>query len=258
MADQAPTVFGSDQTPTPDLQSNTSLSNGSDTTNPVALLVGEGRKYKTVEDLAKAYVNVDEFAEKLKGENATLREKAAEAATLQQVLDRLKAPEQSADDNSGKQAAPTSAGLSATEVAKIVGETLTGLETQRTREANIRAADAALKKVFGDKATEVFNKAAPTADVRKALMQLAAASPDRFLEVFVKPAQVSGSQADHHTSVNTAALLDSSNSGRAADPGTKEFYDDLRKKEPSKYYSQAIQLQMQNAAIKDRSKFYGR
>src|SRR5690606_26975993 len=48
----------------------------------IDLLVGEDKKYKTVEDLAKSRLEADEFIERLKRENAemrgTLSEKEAE------------------------------------------------------------------------------------------------------------------------------------------------------------------------------------
>jgi hypothetical protein len=252
MSDKDTSLFSAaDQSQT---QNQTNAPKSDTLSDAVALLVGEGRKYKTIEDLAKAYVHVDEFAEKLKSENAELRGKVAEATTLDSVLERLKAEPQATTEDHGS----TSQGLTAADVAKIVSNTLTGMETQRTRAANLSASDSAMKKLFGDKAQEVFNKEATTPELKRALTELASVSPEKFVAVFHKPTAPVGTQVDGSTSVNTAALSEVTQSGRALDPNCKEFYDNLRRTKPDQYYSQAVQSQMHKAAIADQDKFFGR
>ena len=52
-------------------------------------LVGETQKYKTPEELAKAYTNADQFIETLKEENRKLREQTMAAKTIDDVLERM-------------------------------------------------------------------------------------------------------------------------------------------------------------------------
>lgn len=256
MPDQGSVFGASDQTATTNQIPVTHTPAQGDTLGEsVKLLVGEGRKYKTVEELAKAYLNVDEFVETLKGENATLRDEVKKGATLDDVLKRLKdAPSGGGDDNATK---PNQSGLSAQDVAKIVRDQLTGLETQRTKQSNLIKADAAMKKLFGEKAKEVFEKEAATPEMRDAMMALASVSPDKFVALFGAGQAAATSQVDGSTSVNTAALNIQSGAGRENDPSCKEFYDALRRKEPAKYYSSTVQLQMNRAAVADRNKFFG-
>lgn len=259
MPDQAPGIFSaSDKTQSPEVkQESQATQTQGDPQSPLAILVGEGRKYKTVEELAKAYIAADGFVERLKGENSTLRTEVAKGKTLEEVLERLKAESGSATQDQGANKAVVSKdaqSLTTNDVAAIVRSTVTGMETARTRESNLMKADAEMRKLFGDKAEEMFKKEASTPEMRKALMELASVSPDKFVALF-RPAQATGSSVDHGTSVNSAALSNEQASGRAADPGCKEFYDQLRRKEPSKYYSQAIQLQMNKAAVADPTKF---
>ena len=228
-----------------------------DTQGHLAILVGETRKYKTADELAKAYIHADEFAERLKAENAALRAEAAKAKTVQDVLDRLNAEEGRNTQDQGGKKTDTQSSLSASEVATIVRDTLTGLETQRSKESNLKKADADMRKLFGDKAAEVFQKEAATPEMRKALMDLAAVSPEKFVALFQKP-QAGGTQTDSRSTVNTSALTDTGLQGRVLDPGCKEFYDALRRKEPGKYYSSAVQLQMTRAAEADPAKFFKR
>lgn len=249
MADQAPTIFTDDQSKAAPVAPDTTVI---DPNNPVALLVGEGRKYKTIEDLAKAYVNIDGFVEQLKSENSKLRQDLAQAKTLDDVLDQLKASNAPPPD---KDESPVKA-LGVDEIAAIVKQTVTGMETARTKQDNLRKADAKMKELFGEKAAEVFSQEAPTQEKREALVALASVDPDKFVALFAKPP--ANKQVGMGTDVNTAALQHINVSGRAADPTTKEYYEALRKKEPAKYYSQHVQLAMQKAAISNPAHYFGR
>lgn len=253
MADQASGIFGTDKPNTEVAQGNTLPTDGQ-----VAILVGEGRKYKSVEDLAKAYMAADGFIEKLKSENADLRTKAEKAKTIDEVLERLDAKRVSSAPDKGAEPTPNP-GMSAEAVASIVRDTVTGLETAKTRQANLQKADAEMKKLYGDKAAEVFSKAAQTPEQRAALTQLAEVDPASFVKLFQGTAPASGSQVDGSgAAVNSEALSNFNASGRVQDPGTKEYWDEVRKKSPSKYYDAASQLAMQKAATENPTKYFGR
>lgn len=246
------TIFKSDQ----DDSSKQTSQNTNDTSSNLATLVGDARKYKTPDDLAKAYIHLDEFSEQLKAENAKLREQVAQSKTVEDVLNRLNAEDRQNTQDQGGKKTDRGSSLSATDVATIVREQLTGLETARSRQANLMKADAAMREAFGDKAAEMFQKEAATPEMKKALMELASVSPEKFVALFHKGAAApSGQQVDSKTVVNTAAMDNVSQAGRDADPGCKEYYTKLRKEKPTLYYSHAIQLQMAKAA-ENRAKFY--
>lgn len=248
MTDKA-TIFADDKSAAAPVTTTTVI----DPNNPVALLVGDNRKYKTVEELAKAYVHIDGFAEQLKSENSELRQKLAEAKTLDDVLEQLKPPATKKDDTP---LAPVKT-LGVDEVAAIVRQTMTGLETARTREDNLRKADVLMKQAFGDKAAEVFSQVATTPDKRDVYTSLAAVDPEKFVALFVKP-QGTTTSLDTKTSTNTTSLSFSDVSARVNDPTAREYYDALRKKDPRAYYSQGTQLAMQRAVLANREHFYGR
>lgn len=261
MSDQGTVFSAADQSQSPEAKQTQQTSQvvSGDPQDPLAILVGEGRKYKTIGDLAKAYLNVDGFAEKLKAENAALRQEVVKGKTLEEVLERLKDQGSATHDQGVRQVEPAkqASGLTATDVAAIVRKEMTGQETARAREANLVKADAEMRKLFGDKAAEEFTKRAATPEMRKAMTDLAAVAPEQFIALFRPVKADTGTTVDHRTSVNSAAMESQPASGRAADPGCKEFYDQLRRKEPGKYYSQAIQLQMQKAAIDNPGKWFG-
>lgn len=246
------TIFKSDQDTSQKQISQEQL----DQAQHLATLVGDARKYKTADELAKAYIHLDEFSEQLKKENAELRAKAAAAKTIDDVLDRLNTSDRQPPTDQGENKADKASSLSASDVATIVRNTITGLETARTREDNLRKADAEMKRVFGDKAAEVFSKEASTPELKRALMDLASVSPEKFVALFAKDTKPVGGQVDGTSKVNTGALSVANVSGREADPECKEYYSTLRKKNPTLYYSHAMQLQMTRAAERNPAKFF--
>jgi len=82
-------------------------------------LVGEGQKYKTPEELAKAYTNADQFIETLKEENRKLREQAASAKTIDEVLERMSKQNVAPEDDT-----PPVAGITPDVVQQLVEKTL--------------------------------------------------------------------------------------------------------------------------------------
>ena len=262
MSDNDSSIFNADQATTQTATSQTDTGSVSATnaevSETVSLLVGDGRKYKTIEDLAKAYVNADGFIEQLKNENQELRSKTVEAKTIDEVLERLQA-------NQSNAAAPTSvaqgsatSGLSAEDVAKIVQQTVTGLETAKAKEGNIKKADAKMKEVFGDKAVEVYKTVAKTPELHQAYMKLAEVDPDQFVAMFTKgqASTSQGSQVDSGSSVNTTTTYTSGNNVRENTPGTKEYFSKVRREDPKRYFSQQFQLEL-NRAVNDPKKYFG-
>lgn len=228
------------------------------TAGELAVLVGEGRKYKTVDELAKAYLNADGFIEQLKTENQKLREEVAKGKTVDDLMERIKAQPAAQAPATQQTPAQSAGAITAEQVAKIVSDTVTGLETKRTKDANLAKADAEMRRLFGDKAGEVFAKEADTPEKRRVLQELASVDPAKFVALFQRPTQAAGARPDSGTSFNTGALDPTAIAGRAADPSTKEYYDNLRRTKPNEYYSAAVQLQMQRAAVANPNRFFGR
>lgn len=213
-------------------------------------LVGEKQKYKSVEELAKAYVNADAFIEQLKEENRKLREKETAARTIDDVLERMNKK----DDKPADTPANTSQ-LTKDDVAALVEQTLTGRETARTREQNLLQADKLMKEKFGEKAAEVFKTKATSPELTKVYMELASVSPHEFVAVFA-PASAQPTGGTVATgSVNTTTVVPTSN--REALPGTKEWANKVRKEKPDEYWSLEFQTKLQRMAIENPNLYFG-
>lgn len=222
----------------------------------VAVLVGEGKKYKTVDDLAKAYISADDFIEQLKAENRELKEKVVATKTIDDVLERLKQQQSQPVDQQATQA--NGSHISPSDLATLVEQTVTGLETKKQRESNMLKADAKMKELFGEKAGDEFSKVAATPDLRRVYMELAAVDPDKFVSLFSGSGVPKNTGFDTSGGVNTTVSYSSTNQGgRVNTPGTKEYFDNVRRTNPSMYYSQDFQLKMDSSVRGNPNLYYG-
>lgn len=134
-------------------------------TNVLETLVGEGRKFASVEDLAKGKIVADEFVERLKQEAAELRTELAKALETQQnesALERIMSqitnknpntvdqgttpPDQTQNSNNQQGA------LTQDEIVKLIE----AREQAKQEAANFNQAWAKFTEVYGDKAEEAL------------------------------------------------------------------------------------------------------
>jgi hypothetical protein len=195
-------------------------------------LVGENQKYKTPDDLAKAYSSADQFIETLKEDNRKLREQVTQAKTIDEVLERMsKQNVAPVDDN------PSVQGFSSEDVQQLVEKTLIGREATKAKTDNLLLADKLMKDKFGEKAEEMFKQRAANPEKARILMELAAADPAEFVSLFAgTPVHANNMDSG---SVNTTSVT-SNGGNRAVIEGTKEWAAKVRKENPNQYWSQAV------------------
>jgi hypothetical protein len=231
---------------------NQGSNNASATTeeNLLSALVGETQKYKTVDELAKAYVNADGFINQLKEENRQLREQAAAAKTIDEVLERLSKQDHApVDDN------PPASGIKPEDVQQLVEKTLQSRELMSKRNNNLMTADKLMKDKFGEKAEAVFKQRASTPEKAKALMELAAIDPNEFVALFVGSSSAPANNMDT-SSVNSTNVM-SMGGSRESVEGTKEWAAKVRKENPSLYWSQEFQYKLQQTVTKNPTLYFG-
>lgn len=207
-------------------------------------LVGEGKKFKTVEDLAKGKLESDAFIEQLKTEQAALRKqleeldkKAKEGATLKELMDKLAKP-----NSNGESGTPPA--LNQDEMKKLVLNTVEQREKELARVTNrAQANDTLLQKFSGDAAKASAYLDARAKDLglsKEALGELSETSPSAFAQLL--GLQLQGNQSRVTTdlkSVNTEAFVPSTT-------GTKDanYYLDLKKKDRKVFWSPSVQQEL--------------
>jgi len=212
-------------------------------------LVGDNQKYKTADDLAKAYSNADQFIETLKEENRKLREQVASAKTIDEVLERMSKQEGTPEADN-----PPVQGITPDVVQQLVEKTLEGRKQQETKTGNLLKADALMKQKFGEKAMDVFKQRAATPEKAKILMELAATDPDEFVSLFAGVPMPANNMDT--SSFNTTSVA-STGGDRSKIEGTKEWAAHVRKENPSLYWSQDFQYKLQQTVSKNPSLYFG-
>lgn len=211
-------------------------------TGTVAELVGEGKKFKTVEALAASVQYKDEFIETLKKEKQALIDKEIQVKASQTFEDLL-------NNNPVVQSTPTSSGLTPEQITKLLDERIQGNENKKLTEANKNIAGDAVIRHLGDstKAKEfVANKAIELGLSGEYLATIAATSPTAFLNlVGISGNTNSAPNRVITNSVNTGI----ENLGSGIKYGTKEYFDNLYKTEgKTQYFSSAVQNEIYKQA----------
>lgn len=227
-----------------------------DDTNAVTVdvLVGEGRKYKSPDELAKAYVNADSFIEQLKRDLATAKAEA-------DVLKNASTPNSNANGN----ADPVNPNTPSTEDknapnaggddwrAKVRAE-IENLTQEERFKKNILDAQEKMVEVYGSKeaAAKAIRERAQSLNVSvKWLEETAASSPSAFYATMEIQRQDAKSN-NTPTSRSEVVTPTNANTGER----TFRYYTELRKTDLGKYYSPAVQKEMFDQAKKLGQAFY--
>src|SRR5210317_1478061 len=121
------------------------------TTSPLAELVGEDKKFKSIDDLAKGKLEADQHIGQLEGEMKMLREQMAELeeaaskkATVSDLVDAVKNANKKVDEDGNQP-------ISEEQLKTMVADIMDGRTEAQTRASNFRQANqSVLDKFNGD------------------------------------------------------------------------------------------------------------
>lgn len=146
----------------------------------LSALVGEGKKYATVEELAKGAVNGQAHITKLEGEAVTLRDASQQSKSVDDILAALKA--QKSDDGNQPPANQPPADTLTTE--QIVANALADRDAGHAKtkaQANVASVMERLTAKLGDKAGDVYSRVGSELGI--SLDKLAETSPDAVMKL---------------------------------------------------------------------------
>lgn len=215
--------------------------------NALDALVGEGKKYQTVEDLAKAVEFGQQHIAQIEAENAQYRANIQEQIELQRQRTNAEPPakpEQRVDE---------------VDLQTRIREALEQTDREKRVADNVNTVSKRLVEIYGDakKANEVVAAKAEELGVSiQFLMDSAAQSPKAFY------AQIGLADTQRNApplagNVNPAALANM-NPSRVGAPGTYAYYEEMRKTNPKIYNSPRVQLQMHKDAMEKGEAFFQR
>jgi hypothetical protein len=195
----------------------------------------EELKTKPVDELAKGKAHADMFIEHLKDELKGLKEELDKRANAEKLLEELKNTRQERSESEATKVA----GVEPDDVKSLVQELLSQEAEKKLAIGNLTIVQDAIKEKYGDKSVEfIANKAKELNVSPKELEAMAAKSPKMFFNAI-------GFQ---NQTVNTNITKGSVNSeildNQTTKSGTYKYYQELRKANPTQFYSPKVQKQM--------------
>jgi hypothetical protein len=223
-------------------------------------LVGEGKKFKTPDDLAKAKLESDRFIEKLQNEQRELREELNKRLTTE---DALRKAQEAGIVEQRPQAEPAPVPQRQNEQLNISSEVEKAL-AKRDQEAslrsNIEAVTTRMTELYGtaDKAAEVISSRSRELGMPvETLRKMASENPKAFLALLgVQDKPQGAPQTSSWSNTKNTNAMKSATGASTVSPGTYKWYNELRKSDPAAYFSTRVQLQMDKDAREKGEKFY--
>lgn len=215
----------------------------------VTQLVGEGKKFKDYEALAKGKLEADRHIGEITKTLDELRAELAKQDYAKALLEQMsKGPETRQDDpppNTSSSSNTENTTQSASDIETLVEKVITEKEKNRTLSQNLTVVSDEMEKKFGDKATQVLKtKSQELGMSLDKLKEIAAESPTAFFQLIGVSAQKPTAGTAPQSSVRSETF-NSNSQDRDFD-----YYQTLRKENRSLYYSPKVQ----NMMLQDRSR----
>lgn len=223
-------------------------------------LVGDDKKFKTNEDLAKAKAESDRFIQQLQGELAGIRQELSTRQTLEELMTKVgsgRAPENTPGNNQNPQGDDDGKNVKAfseEDIARLVEDRLSKAERARVQNSNLETVKQALQESFGsDYVTHLKAKAAELGVSEEYLNSMAKDTPKAFLKlVEAGEAKRATPSAPGLFTPPSGANIHSTNQSKGFSPtGTPKmsFYENIKRTDPSRYWSPEVQNKMHKDAI---------
>lgn len=142
-----------------------------------AELVGDGKKYQSVEDALKSVPHAQKHIQTLEAELAAAREELTKRKTTEEILDEIKSGVQPKDNPQGVE-------LDQDKLLQLVNQTLEFKERQKQAKSNASQVASKFTEKFGNQAEVVYkNIALENGLTEQQLNNLAASSPNVVLKL---------------------------------------------------------------------------
>lgn len=212
-------------------------------------LVGEGRKYASVEDLAKSRMDADNYIQQLEAENAQFRQ------GIQTQVEQFR---QQIQDDTPPSTPKVEQRAPEVDLEARIRDTIQKTEREQRLAKNVNDVSQKLVDVYGtaEKANAAVKARAAELGVGlDFLMESAAQSPKAFYAQLGLDATPRAAPSMGNGQVNPSALANA-NPNAVAEQGTYKFYEELRKNNPKLYNKPQTQLQMHKDAMEKGEAFF--
>jgi len=210
----------------------------------LASLVGDGKKYKSVTDLAKSRLEADKFIETLKTENKALREALDDSNdAIEEKVRALANRSESTGTRSSESNQSRSESLTEDDLFNLFNKWETSKKVQDNRNVFVNRA----REAFGDKADDVISerlsKLGMDQDLYTAMIER---NPESALKLLgAERSAASGGAGQRESSVNTAAYLTG-----GVEKENHSYFQKLRREMGYDFYKPEVQSRMIQARKK--------
>lgn len=225
----------------------------------LAELVGEGKKFKTVHDLARGKAEADRYIELLKKQNEELKKEVNTRTSLDSfktALEELRKPAQPTQVESQPLSTPDSQApkFDESSLEALVESVLQKKEAQRAQETNAQKVSRVLEENFGSNAQAVLNQRARELGMSLSdLKEISLRSPQAFFRLV-------GAQEGAQRPANTGAVpfgsvnLDAPT--QISPVRGRSYYERMKREQPALYNDPKTTTAMiQDMARLGREKF---
>lgn len=211
-------------------------------------LVGEGKKFKDAEALAKGKAEADNYIEELKARLAAQEEALSQRPTIDEVRQIFsKEPEHT----STEPGTPAPVSVPREEIEAVLAER----EYRQRAQSNLDKATSQMVEAFGDLAAAqkvIASKSQELGMPVDTLQNLAKESPSAFIRLM----GLQDSPSSNSQPVKNRSQANPSVSTQSQGYETYEDFKRLRKENPKLYYSAKIQHQLHRKAAEKGRAFY--
>lgn len=214
------------------------------------LLVGEGKKYATVEEMAKGMVHSQSHITKLESEATTLQEDAQKAKSIDEILAAVNAEKgNNQHSEQQEQSDQTTQQPDTVDIATQIKNALAEQAQTTSAQANVKQVTDSLGKSLGTRADEVYSRVGKELGVN--LDELSKTAPDAVIRLCTgQQTTVNQQQGDLTPSQHNHVLTHSSVIAELSYEGIQEL-----NAKGGMTREQKFQLEMDNA-IAQGDKFF--
>lgn len=216
-------------------------------------LVGDGKKFRDIEALAKGKLEADRHIGEITKTLDELRAELAKQDYAKNLLEQMS----KGSETGAEQPPPVTTSSSNTEnttqsasdFEALVEKVITAKEKSKTASQNISVVGEEMQKQYGDKTADVLKAKSLELNMSlDRLKEIAAESPTAFFQLI--GVKKMGEKTSTSTGVTTQSTIRSENFNSYSQDRTFEYYQKMRKENRSLYYSPKIQ----NTMIQDRER----
>jgi hypothetical protein len=236
-------------------------------TNYLEVLVGDDKKFKSVDDLARGKYESDMYIEKLHQELEGMREDLYKRSTMEELLDQMKSSTGNTEQVGSGQPASTEHSsspdsekvtLSQKELKDFVEQQINSKLSEQEKIDNLKSVETMAKERYGaDYQAKLTARAKELELGEQFLIDLAAEKPAAFAKLMLPEGEgAPSSESQRPASMGIPAS--STSAVPSVGRGKKNFayYEKLRKENKTHYWSAPVQQEMWREAKAQGKDFY--